>query len=84
MPSSLLLSCKIKNLYNMSENIKYNFRCNKNLMNEINQNYSKIYKPLYIPVLTLMCCFLIIVPKNHISYKEIKKFFNNFFDYHYV
>ena len=74
MPSSLLLSCKIKNLYNMSKNIKYNFRCNKNLMNEINQElFKRFYKPLYIPVLTLMCCFLIIVPKIIFLIKEIKK-----------
>ncbi len=74
MPSSLLLSCKIKKLSNMSKNIKYNFKCSKNLMNEINQElFKRFYKPLYIPVLTLMCCFLIIVPKNHISYKRNQK-----------
>ena len=74
MPSSLLLSCKIKKLSNMSENIKYNFKCSKNLMNEINQElFKRFYKPLYIPILTLMCCFLIIVPKIIFLTKEIKK-----------
>ena len=74
MPSTLLLSCKIKKFSNLDNNKKYNFRCKKDLMNEINQELLKrFYKPLYIPIVTLMCCFLMIVPKNHISYKKNQK-----------
>ncbi len=71
MPSTLLLSCTIKKLSNIDYNIKFNFICKKNMMNEVNQElFKRFYKPLYIPILTLMCCFLIIFPKNHISYKK--------------
>ncbi len=74
MPSRLLLSCKINSLFKTSENKKYNFSCDKNILNEINQEiFKRFYKPLYIPVITLMCCFLIIFPKNNILYKRNQK-----------
>ena len=74
MPSTLLLSCMIKKFSNKKDNIKYNFKSKKDLMNDINQElFKRFYKPLYIPILTLMCCFLIVVPKNHISYKRNQK-----------
>jgi len=74
MPSTLLLSCMIKKFSNIDNNIKFNFTCKKDMMNVVNQElFKRFYKPLYIPILTLMCCFLIIVPKNHISYKKNQK-----------
>ena len=74
MPSTLLLSCKFKKFFNYKDNIKYNFSCSENLMNDVNQElFKRFYKPLYIPIITLLCCFLIIVPKNHISYKKNQK-----------
>ena len=74
MPSTLLLSCMIKKFSNIDNNIKFNFTCKKDMMNVVNQELLKrFYKPLYIPILTLMCCFLIIIPKNHISYKKNQK-----------
>ena len=39
--------------------------CNKTSKNEINQELIKrFYKPIYIPIIGLLCCFLIIVPKK--------------------
>ena len=74
MPSTVLLSCMIKRLSNENRNVKYNFKCEKNLKKEVQQElFKRFYKPLYIPIITLMCCFLIIVPKNHIYYKRNQK-----------
>ena len=74
MPSILLLSCITNKLIEVKENIKFNLKCQENLKNEIIQELLKrFYKPLYIPIITIMCCFLIIVPKNNISYKKNQK-----------
>ena len=74
MPSTLLLSCKFKKLINYKDNIKYNFKCTQNIKDHVNEElFKRFYKPLYIPIITLFCCFLIIVPKNHISYKRNQK-----------
>ena len=38
-------------------------------MNEINQElFKRFYKPIYIPVIAIICCFLIILPKSSIKY----------------
>ena len=53
------------------------FNCNierlKNLNNEL---YKRFIKPIYIPVLTLICCFLIVFSKeqNNYTLKTIKVF----------
>jgi len=74
MPSTLLLSCKIKYFVNLRENKQYNFKCQKDLINDVNQELLKrFYKPLYIPIITLICCFLIIFPKNNVFYKRNQK-----------
>ncbi len=74
MPSTLLLSCMISRFVDIDKNLKYNFKCEERLMKDVNQElFKRFYKPLYIPILTLMCCFLIIVPKNHVSYKRNQK-----------
>jgi lipopolysaccharide export system permease protein len=57
------------------------FDCNieklKNLNNEL---YKRFIKPVYIPVLTLICCFLIIFSKeqNNYTLKTIKVFLSVF------
>ena len=73
MPSWLLLKCRFdKN--NSFENKKYNFRCSNSLLKELNQELLKrIYKPLFIPVIAILCCYLIIFPKNNTSYKRNRK-----------
>ena len=75
MPSNRLLKCSFKfSNYNAFDR-KYNFRCDNSIKNEINQELLKrFYKPLYIPIIAIMCCFLIIVPKNNIQYKKNRKY----------
>ena len=49
-------------------------KCDKSLSKEINQElFKRFYKPLYIPLIALLCCFLIIVPKNSFRYSKNKK-----------
>ncbi len=74
MPSILLLSCVTNKFIDIKENIKFNLTCQENLRNEIIQElFKRFYKPLYIPIITILCCFLIIVPKNNISYRKNQK-----------
>ena len=74
IPSKLLLKCRL-NLLGENNNIKkYNFNCNSSIINEIDQELLKrFYKPLYIPIIGIICCFLIIFPKNNILYKKNRK-----------
>ncbi len=52
----------------------YNFSCEISLKNEIKQElFKRFYKPLYIPVIALLCCFLIILPKNNIKFEKNKR-----------
>ncbi len=66
-----------KNLFNcfLSNFIKNNKidsrNCNVVLIDEINQELLKrFYKPIYIPLIGIICSFLIILPKNSSSYKS--------------
>ena len=55
-------------------NIDEEFLCEKSLVKEINQELLKrFYKPLYIPIIALLCCFLIIFPKNSVVYEKNKR-----------
>ncbi len=74
MPSLILLKCKF-NIPNKYIDIKkYNFTCKKSLKEAIDQEiYKRFYKPLYIPVIAIMCSLLIIFPKNNILYKRNRK-----------
>ena len=57
------------------------FDCNiKKLKNLNNELYKRFIKPIYIPVLTLICCFLIIFSKeqNNYTLKTIKVFLSVF------
>ena len=83
MPTKILVLCRLnlleRNAFddfitNVSEIKKYNFNCLESIFDEIDQEILKrFYKPLYIPIIALMCCFLIILPKNNIFYKRNKK-----------
>ena len=68
--SSQLLNCLI------SENKKNSreFKCEKHLSDEIKQELLKrFYKPIYIPIITIMCCFLFTSSRNKINYNKIKR-----------
>ncbi len=68
-----LISCSFKKLFDNYLN-KQLMICEKKLENDINQELLKrFYKPLYIPIIALLCCFLIILPKNNILYKRNRK-----------
>ena len=62
-----LINC----LFSLNKNKVKNFLCETSLFDEIKQELLKrFYKPLYIPLLTILCCFLIIRSKNNVNYKK--------------
>ena len=57
------------------------FDCNVERLKKLNNElYKRFIKPIYIPVLTLICCFLIIFSKeqNNYTFKTIKVFLSVF------
>ena len=74
LPSKELISCAFKIIN--SRVIEYNdlFLCEKNILKDILQElFKRFYKPLYLPVIAILSCFLIIVPRNNINYEKNKK-----------
>tara|TARA_A100001035_G_C27781704_1_gene502105 strand:+ start:968 stop:2008 length:1041 start_codon:yes stop_codon:yes gene_type:complete len=66
-----LLSCIFN--FDAGKNIYESFKCGENLKKEIIQELLKrFYKPIYIPVITILCSFLIIFSKNDIQYNKVK------------
>ena len=52
----------------------HEYKRNTNLFDEIKQELLKrFYKPIYIPIITIMCCFLITSSRNKINYNKIKR-----------
>ena len=75
MPSKELLSCInlnfFKNVMLSKKNLK---NCNLSINKEIKQElFKRFYKPLYIPIIAILSCFLIIFPKNNYKYERNKK-----------
>ena len=65
--SQKLLNCSLNSFY---KKFKINERCDSTLIPEINRELLKrFYKPIYIPIIAIICCFLIILPKNSTRYK---------------
>ena len=74
IPSIVLLNCRFNYKNKISDIKKYNFNCENSIKNEIGQElFKRFYKPLYIPLIALMSCFLVIVPKNNNHYKRNRK-----------
>ena len=74
MPSLLLFDCRLNFLDKIIVSKKYNFDCTTSKQKEIDQELLKrFYKPLYIPIIAIVCCFLIVFPKNNILYKRNRK-----------
>ncbi len=65
-PSKELINCSlIKN-----KNKKDLRNCNNSIGPKINEELLKrFYKPIYIPIVAIICCFLIILPKNSNRYQ---------------
>ena len=72
LPSSDLFLCYISIKKNNYINFKNNnFSCEEVLKKNIIQElFKRFYKPLYIPVISLLSCFLIILSKSNIGYKK--------------
>ena len=70
--SSLLIKClNFKDYLNKKFD---DFSCEIKLMNEIKEELLKrFYQPLYIPLIALLCAYLIIFSKNNIKYKSLVK-----------
>ncbi len=74
IPSIVLLKCRFNLKNKISDIKKFSFSCDKSLNSEIEQElFKRFYKPLYIPLIALMSCFLIILPKNNNQYKRNRK-----------
>ena len=62
-----LINCSLIYFYKI---IKNKINCDPSLIKEVNQELLKrFYKPIYIPLIAIMCCFLIIFSKNSYKYK---------------
>ncbi len=76
LPSKKIIECAIS----LTRNISYReemFLCDFNSQKNIKQEiYKRFIKPMYFPLLTLVCCFLLTFSKieNNFSFKTIKVF----------
>ena len=65
--SRKLYNCSLNSFFKIPQTDK---RCGEEIMPEINRELLKrFYKPIYIPIIAIICCFLIILPKNSSKYK---------------
>ena len=66
--TKILLGCFFD--LNIPNNKFKQFKCTKNLMNEIKLELTnRLYKPIYIPLIVLFSCYLILYSKNVRNYK---------------
>ena len=76
LPSKKIIECSISLMKNKTYREKM-FLCDFESLKNINQEiYKRFIKPMYFPLLTLMCCFLLTFSKieNNFSFKTIKVF----------
>ena len=74
IPSIILLKCRFGYQNKVSDLKRYSFNCDASLKDDIQQElFKRFYKPLYIPLIALVSCFLIIVPKNNNYYKRNRR-----------
>lgn len=64
-----LLSCFFKDI--KSEKFD-SFNCDKTLPEVKQELLKRLYKPIYIPIVAILTCFLIITSSNKINYKRIR------------
>jgi len=73
MPSKNLLLCSFNHMYKKINTDSRN--CNISLIKEINQElFKRFYKPIFIPVIAVICSFLLVLPKNSSKYKSQSRF----------
>ena len=47
------------------------FKCEESMKKDIKQElFKRFYKPLYIPIISVLSCFLIVLSKNNVGYKK--------------
>ena len=64
-----LLSCFFKNI----KIEKFDsFNCDKTILEVKQELLKRLYKPIYIPIIGILTCFLIINSSNKINYKKIR------------
>ncbi len=76
LPSRKIIECSISLMKNKTYREKM-FLCDFESLKNINQEiYKRFIKPMYFPLLTLMCCFLLTFSKieSNFSFKTIKVF----------
>ena len=76
LPSYKILQCSLS-LMNNKPYIEKMFICEKSRLKNLNQEiYKRLIKPMFIPLLTLVCCFLLTFSKvqNNFTIKTIKIF----------
>tara|TARA_B100000900_G_C20536130_1_gene698464 strand:- start:609 stop:1400 length:792 start_codon:yes stop_codon:yes gene_type:complete len=76
LPSKKIIECSISLMKGISYRERM-FLCDFNSLRNINQEiYKRFVKPIYFPLLTLICCFLLTFSKieNNFSLKTIKVF----------
>ena len=76
LPTKKIIECSISLLKEKTYREKM-FLCDFDSLKNINQEiYKRFIKPLYLPLLTLVCCFLLTFSKieNNFTFKTIKVF----------
>ena len=76
LPSTKIIKCSLS-LFNNKIYLDDMFRCEKDRLKNLNQEiYKRFIKPFYIPLLALICCYLLTFSKvqNNFTLKTIKVF----------
>ena len=73
--SLILLECSnYFNFKNYSKIQPDSFECKESILPEINQElFKRFFKPIFIPIIAILSCFLIITPKSNFRYERNKK-----------
>ena len=77
LSSLKIIRCSVSLMSNQIYNDEM-FTCESGKLKNLNQElYKRFIKPLYLPLLTLVCCFLLTISKeqNNYTFKTIKIFF---------
>jgi len=74
VPSYDLFNCIYNDYKNTVEKFEAEYlRCEKKTLNEIKQEFFKrFYKPIYLPLIGLICCLLTLVSKENKNYTKFK------------
>ncbi len=81
LPSMKIINCSISLMKNISYRDEL-FFCDIDKLRNINQEiYKRFVKPMYFPLITLVCCFLLTFSRieNNFSLKTVKVFLYVFF-----